>query len=116
MKQSRRSFVKQVDFLTSLGHGRTGRERSELGIRTKGPVLLVTDLCMMRPETGTNEMIVTSIHPGVTHELVAKNTGWDVRFASAVEETEPPTAVELEVLRDLHDRTAHAHGATTGEA
>jgi glutaconate CoA-transferase subunit B len=116
MKQSRRSFVKEVDFLTSLGHGRTGRERSELGIRTKGPVLLVTDLCMMRPEPGTNEMIVTSIHPGVTRERVAENTGWDVRFASAVEETKSPTAVELEVLRDLHDRTARAHGVTAGES
>jgi glutaconate CoA-transferase subunit B len=108
--------VKEVDFLTSLGHGRTGRERSELGIRTKGPVLLVTDLCMMRPEPGTNEMIVTSIHPGVTRERIAENTGWDLRFASAVKETDRPTAVELEVLRDLYDRTARAHGATTGEA
>jgi glutaconate CoA-transferase subunit B len=116
MKQSRRNFVKQVDFVTSLGYGRTGHERTELGIRTRGPVLLVTDLCMMRPEPGTNEMVVTGIHPGVTRERVAENTGWDVRFARAVEETEPPKAAELEVLRDLHDRTARAHGATTGEA
>jgi glutaconate CoA-transferase subunit B len=116
MKQGRRSFVNEIDFVTSLGHGRTGRERAELGIRTKGPALLVTDLCILRPEPGTNEMIVTSIHPGVTREQIAGNIGWDVRFADVVEETAPPTAVELEVLRDLHARTARAHGAVTGEA
>jgi glutaconate CoA-transferase subunit B len=116
MKQGRRSFVKQVDFLTSLGHGRTGRERSQLGISTKGPTLLVTDLCIMRPEPETNEMIVSSIHPGVARERIIENTGWDVRFAGQLEETAPPSAQELETLRELHERTAQAHGAKAGEA
>jgi glutaconate CoA-transferase subunit B len=115
MKQGKRSFVKDVDFLTSLGHGRSGRERAALGIRSKGPTLLVTDLCVMRPEPATNEMIVTSMHPGVSREQIVENTGWDVRFAPAVRETVPPTVNELEVLRDLHARTARAHGATAGE-
>jgi len=115
MKQGPRSFVRQLDFLTSLGHGRTGRERQALGIRTKGPTLLVTDLCTMRPDAGTNEMTVNSIHPGVTRDQVRDNTAWEVRFAEALEETTPPTAGELEVLRDLHARTARAHGASVGE-
>jgi glutaconate CoA-transferase subunit B len=116
MKQGRRSFVKELDFLTTLGHGRTGCERSKLGVTTKGPTLLVTDLCIMRPDPNTNEMIVTSMHPGVTREGILDNTGWDVRFADQVEETAPPTAEDLGVLRDLHARTARAHGATAGEA
>jgi len=116
MKQGRRSFVKELDFLTTLGHGRTGCERSQLGVTTKGPTLLVTDLCIMRPDPNTNEMIVTSVHPGVTRQELLDNTGWDVRFADQVEETAPPTAEDLGVLRDLHARTARAHGATAGEA
>jgi len=116
MKQGRRSFVKDVDFLTTLGHGRTGRERQELGITTKGPTLLVTDFCTMRPDAETNEMKVASIHPGVTRAQVAENTGWELRFAEVVEETPPPTAMELEVLRELHARTTRAHGAVRGEA
>ncbi|MEO8592863.1 MAG: CoA-transferase subunit beta [Candidatus Solibacter sp.] len=116
MKQGPRSFVRELDFLTSLGHGRTGRERQRLGIRTKGPTLLVTDLCIMRPDAETNEMTVNSIHPGVTREQVRANTAWEVRFAEAVQETPPPTASELEVLRDLHARTARAHGAAVGES
>ena len=116
MKQGARSFVKELDFLTSLGHGRTGCERRQLGLRTKGPTLLVTDLCVMRPDPVTNEMIVSSIHPGVARRQIADHTGWDVRFAGVVEETPPPSAEEVEILRDLHARTARAHGATAGES
>lgn len=115
MRHGPRSFVKELDFLTTLGHGRTGRERRQLGIRTKGPTLLVTDLCIMRPDSETNEMVVTSLHPGTRREQVRERTGWDVRFAGSVMETEPPAAEELEVLRELHARTARAHGAA-GEA
>jgi glutaconate CoA-transferase, subunit B len=116
MKQGARSFVKELDFLTSLGHGRTGRERRELGIATQGPTLLVTDLCVMRPEPDTNEFAVVSLHPRITRRQVAENAGWDVRFADKVEETAPPDAIELEVLRDLYARTARAHAAAGGES
>ncbi|MEO8661074.1 MAG: CoA-transferase subunit beta [Bryobacteraceae bacterium] len=114
MRQGPRSFVRELDFLTSLGHGRTGRERRELGLHTRGPVLLVTDLCVMRPEAETNEMVVTSLHPGTTRQQVTAKTGWDVRFAEHVDQTPPPTVMELEVLRDLHARTAQAHGTAGG--
>ena len=33
MAQSRRAFVGELDFITSMGHGRTGRERRSLGAR-----------------------------------------------------------------------------------
>jgi len=115
MRHSARTFVREIDFLTSLGHGRTGRERQALGIATKGPTLLVTDLCIMRPEAETNEFIVTSLHPGVSRDQVRSSTGWEVRFAQHVEETVPPANAELEALRDLHARTARAHGVAGGE-
>jgi glutaconate CoA-transferase subunit B len=55
-------------------------------------------------------MTVTSIHPGVTREQIAANTGWPVRYAPQVAETAAPTGQELSVLRELHARTARAHG------
>jgi glutaconate CoA-transferase subunit B len=55
-------------------------------------------------------MSVASLHPGVTREAVRDATGWPVRFAAGVAETPPPTAAELTVLRELHRRTAAAHG------
>jgi glutaconate CoA-transferase subunit B len=110
MSQSKRSFVECLDFITSMGHGEGGDHRARLGLRTKGPTKLVTDLCIFAPDPQTKEMTVTSIHPGVMRAQIAESTGWPVRYADTVAETAPPTAQELEVLRDLHARTARAHG------
>jgi glutaconate CoA-transferase subunit B len=110
MAQSKRSFVDKLDFVTSLGHGEGGDHRARLGLKTKGPTKLVTDLCIFEPDPATKEMIVTSIHPGVTREKIEENTGWAVRYADNVAETPTPTAQELETLRALQARTAAAHG------
>jgi glutaconate CoA-transferase, subunit B len=110
MTQSKRNFVAKLDFITSMGHGEGGDHRTRLGLRTKGPTKLITDLCILEPDPLSREMTVTSIHPGVTRAQIADQTGWPVRFAAAVADTPPPTAHELEVLRDLHARTARAHG------
>jgi glutaconate CoA-transferase, subunit B len=104
-----RVLVERVDFVTSMGHGSGGTARADAGLTTQGPTLLVTDLCMMRPEPGTRELVVTSIHAGVTVDEIRERTGWDVRFAPDVERTPPPTAEELYILRDLHERTRRAH-------
>lgn len=104
-----RRFVPEVDFITSLGFGRDGKERERLGLTTRGPTLVVTDLCLLRPHPEDHELRVTSLHPGVTREQVAEHTGWPIRFADCLEETPPPTAEELGVLRDLHARTEAAH-------
>jgi glutaconate CoA-transferase subunit B len=110
MNQSRRSFVDKLDFITSLGHGEGGDHRSRLAVDTKGPTRLVTDLCIFEPDSETREMTVVSIHPGVTREQIDSSTGWKVRYAPKVTETPAPGARELEVLRELHARTARAHG------
>jgi len=115
MRHSRRAFVDRLAFVTTLGHGPTGRERRALGLKTEGPALLVSDLCIMRPHPETNELQVTSLHPGVTRERVIEETGWPVSFAATVDETPAPTARELQVLRDLHARTAVAHGVDAAE-
>jgi glutaconate CoA-transferase subunit B len=115
MRHGPRAFVEKLDFLTSLGHGATGRERRALGVPTEGPVLLVTDLCMMRPHPETREFEVVSLHPGVTRAQVSNNTGWPVRFAAQVDTTPPPSPGELAALRDLNARTARAHGVSAAE-
>jgi glutaconate CoA-transferase subunit B len=116
MRHNPRAFVQKLDFVTSLGHGVTGTERRALGVTTEGPALLVTDLCTMRPDPDSKEFVVVSIHPGVTREQVRAATGWDVRFADPVLETEAPTGGELTALRDLNARTARAHGVAGSES
>jgi glutaconate CoA-transferase subunit B len=115
MRHGARAFVPRLDFLTSLGHGPTGRERRSLGLRTEGPTLIVTDLCTMRPDAETKEFHVVSLHPGVTRDRVSENTGWPVRFAPDPDVTAAPSEHELAVLRDLNARTARAHGVAAAE-
>ena len=103
---SPRAFVPRVEFITSFGYGTGGAQRTELGFRTLGPTLIVTDLCLMRPGPETRELLVTSLHPGVSREEVTQQTGWPARFAPAVAQTPAPTVEELEVLRDLVRRSA----------
>ena len=115
MKHGPRAFVEKLDFLTSLGHGPTGRERRTLGVTTEGPALIVTDLCTMRTDPETHEFKVASLHPGVSRDRVREQTGWAVAFHDEVTETPAPRTEELDVLRDLIARTARAHGTVAAE-
>jgi len=110
MAMSKRAFVDKLPFITSMGHGPTGRERRALGVKSKGPTRLITDLCLFEPDPETQEMTVVSIHPGVTREQIIENCGWTPSFAAHVVETRAPDAKELEVLRDIQARTKAAHG------
>lgn len=114
LKQSHRSFVDKLAFITSVGFGEGGDHRQQLGLPGKGPTAIITDLCIMEPEAGTHEFVVTALHPGVTREQVVAATGWAIRFADQVATTEAPTATELDALRDLQARTAAAHGGQKG--
>jgi glutaconate CoA-transferase subunit B len=113
MCQSRRSFVPKVDFITSFGHGEGGDHRRRLGLHTAGTSLVVTDLCILRPDAATKELVVTSLHEGVTRDRIVEEIGWPVRFADDLETTPPPNETELATLRDLQARSAHG-GAGTG--
>jgi glutaconate CoA-transferase subunit B len=110
MSQTRRGFVDKLDFVTSFGHGEGGSHRARLGVTTKGPTRLITDLCVFEPDPETKEMTVVSIHPGVTRDQIDGNTGWKVKYAAETGETAAPSVAELDVLRALHARTKQAHG------
>ncbi|MBO6825920.1 MAG: CoA-transferase subunit beta [Sneathiella sp.] len=109
MKQSLRGMVDKIDFFTSFGHGTGGDDREKLGMTTKGPTLLITDLAVWRPDPETKEFVVRSLHPGVTREQVQETCGWTVIFADDLTETPVPTELELTTLRDLKARTKAAH-------
>jgi glutaconate CoA-transferase subunit B len=113
LRQAARAFVKKLDFVTSVGHLDGGESRKRLGLPGRGPVAVVTDLCLLAPDAVSKELTVTQLHPGVTREQVARSTGWEVRFAADLKETARPTDGELETLRDLERRTKLAHGNVT---
>ncbi|WP_309084817.1 CoA-transferase subunit beta [Chelativorans sp.] len=116
MAQSKRGMVEKIDFYTSFGHGDGGDHRKRLGIETEGPTLLITDLAIWKPDPETKEFTVVSLHPGVTREMVQETCGWRVKFAEQLDETPPPTELELKTLRDLKARTDAAHKGTDSPA
>jgi glutaconate CoA-transferase subunit B len=110
MPQSARSFVKQLDFVTSVGFLDGGDARARAGLPGNGPVAVITDLCIFEPDPVTRELTVVSIHPGVERATLEAATGWPVRYFSRVSTTDLPNTRELSTLRDLIQRTATAHG------
>ena len=116
VRQSTRTFVSKLDFITSVGHLNGGDSRAKLGLPGKGPTAVITDLCILRPEPATRELQVTHIHPGITREMIVAKTGWSIQFADDCHQTDLPSENELETLRELHRRTAEAHGAVGAEA
>jgi glutaconate CoA-transferase subunit B len=110
LKHSKRAFVEKLDFVTSSGFCPRSNGNGGKQVRGRGPTTVITDLGIALSDPVTNELILTSVHPGVTVEQVKNATGWDLKLASNIVVTAKPTANELAVLRDLHARTAKAHG------
>jgi glutaconate CoA-transferase, subunit B len=109
MKQSARSFVERLDFITSSGYMTGGDSRKKSGAPGAGPTRLITDLCVMEPDPETKEFKVTQLHPGVELDQVRAATGWDLQAAANVTRTPDPDPKTLAILRDLNQRTAAAH-------
>lgn len=104
LKQSKRTFVENVDFITSPGRVLKNQKEHQYRPRT-----VITDLCVMESDLHTGELILTCVHPGITVEEVRAKTGWDLRIATNVVETPVPTLDELTALRDLKNRTDAVH-------
>jgi glutaconate CoA-transferase subunit B len=101
VRQSPRTFVDRVDFVTSVGHGSGPGTRARLGLRGRGPVLVITDLGVLEPDPDDRELTLTRLHPGVTAEQAVAATGWKLRIAESLTTTEPPSEHELTALRAL---------------
>jgi acyl CoA:acetate/3-ketoacid CoA transferase beta subunit len=101
LRHSTRNFVERLDFVTSVGHGAGRGDRERLGLRGRGPVAVITDLGILRPDPRSAELVLTDLHPGVTVEQVRAATGWPLKTADHVGTTEPPADRELTALRAL---------------
>jgi len=101
IRQSQRTFVERLHFRSSVGFGDGPGDRERLGLPGKGPTIVITDLGVLRPDPDTCELTLTQVHPGVTVDQAREATGWELRVADDLEQTEPPTSEELRVLREL---------------
>jgi glutaconate CoA-transferase subunit A len=110
LRQSPRTFVERLDFVTSPGFLDGGDARRHACLPGGGPTRVITDLGVLEPDPATRELVLTIVHPGVTVDQVREATGWTLRVADDVRESAQPTDVELAALRELKARTARAHG------
>ena len=101
VRQSPRTFVDRLDFVTSVGFGSGPGERERLGLRGAGPTRVITDHGILEPDPDTSELTLTAVHEGVDPERAVAATAWPLRVAATVETVPPPTTSELRVLREL---------------
>jgi len=101
-RQSLRTFLEKIDFITSVGFGTGAGSRKEFGLRGKGPTTVITDLGILEPDSETCELVFTQIHEGVSVEQVRSKTGWPIKISRNLKVTQPPTEEELQILRVLN--------------
>jgi glutaconate CoA-transferase, subunit B len=99
MNHEKRRFVERVTYVTSPGFGEGGDWREKTGLRGGGPYAVITTKGVFRFHDRTKEMILHSVHPGVTVEEILDQTGWDLKLAPHIDVTEQPTRAELRTIR-----------------
>jgi glutaconate CoA-transferase subunit B len=87
IRHSQRTFVERIHFRSSTPGS--------------GAMVVITDLGALRLDPEAHELVLTRVRPGVSVEQVRSETGWELRVADDLAETEPPTDEELRVLREL---------------
>jgi len=99
VRQTLRSFVERVDFVTSVGYGSGPGTRQRLGLTGAGPRKIITDLGVLEPDPATQEFVLTGLYPGVTVEDARARTGWALAAAAELHTVDPPSPSELTALR-----------------
>lgn len=115
MDLGRRTFLEQVDFVTSVGHRVRGAGREELGLPPGGPSLVVTERAIFDFDPQSHGMRLVSLHPGVSLGHVLDAMGFEPIVPGHVPTTKTPTERELHLIRSVIDpqRTLIAHESQT---
>ena len=104
MQHDARRFIPKLDFVTTPGFltGSGAREAAGLYPDT-GPYRVVTNLATLGYDEVSKRMMLLAVNPGVTREQVHEATGFELLEAAEIAQNDPPTAEELEVLREEID-------------
>jgi glutaconate CoA-transferase subunit B len=100
--QDQRRFVEKLDFVTTPGYldGDGSRERAGLPAGS-GPYRVITQLGVFGYDESTKEMMLLSVHQGVTPEEVQENSAFKILIPADVSVTEPPTEEEIRILHEI---------------
>ena len=87
VRQTPKSFVTELDFLTTAP--------------CAGLTTVITDLGILETDPQSQELTLINYHPGMTVDRVRDATAWPLKIADCLSETPAPTSLELSALRQL---------------
>jgi len=99
---SPRVFVERVDLVCGIGYDRAA-ELGPVAARFHEIRRVISNLGVFDFETPDHRMRLRSVHPGVTVDVVAEATGFDLVIPDGVPESRLPTDEELRLLGDVID-------------
>ncbi|MDF2884147.1 MAG: CoA-transferase subunit beta [Clostridiaceae bacterium] len=97
MQHEKRRFINKIDYVTSPGWmgGPGGREKHGLP-GNRGPLMVVTDLGVLKFDEETKRMYLAAYYPTSSPEMVIENTGFDIDVSRAVQlEAPDPEIIKL---------------------
>lgn len=95
-RHGRHTFVRELDFLSGLGHHPARRAGY-------GPRYLISDLGQFDFDPESGRMRLLSLHPGVKLRRLQAKTGFELIVPDEIPQTAPPTPEELRLLREEID-------------
>jgi acyl CoA:acetate/3-ketoacid CoA transferase beta subunit len=111
-----RSFVPRVDVISGVGYD-SAAKAGPSAARFLDLRRVVTNLAVLDFGTGDHTMRLVSVHPGVTVDEVAANTGFELAIDGEVPQTRTPAPDELHLIREVLDpamaryrEVPHEHG------
>lgn len=102
MRHEPRKLRERIAFITSPGYIDGGGSRAQAGL-TGGPSRVITDKAVLGFDPESKRMTLLSIHPGTTLDDVLANTGFAPVVPARLPLTEPPTAEQLRLIREVID-------------
>jgi glutaconate CoA-transferase subunit B len=96
-------FVEKLDYITSPGFlsGGKSREASGLFPEGSGPSRLISTKGIFIFDENTRELCLSHIFPGITIEDIQCDIPWELKVSETLSEIDPPTAEELQFIRNF---------------
>ena len=102
MRHEERKLKKAISFITSPGFIAGGDSRGRVGL-AGGPSRVITDKAIFGFHSETKQMMLISIHPGITLEDVLGTMGFSPVLPEQIPYTEPPTHEQVRIIREVID-------------
>jgi glutaconate CoA-transferase, subunit B len=100
--QSTRTFMNELDFITTPGYLKGPGEREKAGLPAdSGPYRVITQFGIYGFDDDSKRLELLSLHPGVTVDEALSASQFEILISDEVMITEPPTPEEQSILHDI---------------